>query len=180
MVEQLMILTSIHIFSPPFGLMANVASQLLGFRYITKLSLLHSILIGFLCGSVVLLSIEIIYIFATKLPLMDSLGQVAVSVITYCALGYCYFHFVNLGETARRVRIVRELYGFEAGLSMEEILGRYNARDIVDMRISRLVNNGQVVQQNGRYYIGKPTVLLIAKFIVVMKLIILGKKSEFN
>ena len=28
-------------------------------------------------------------------------------------LGYCYFHFVNLGETARRVRIVRELWQSE-------------------------------------------------------------------
>ncbi len=180
MVERSAVLICVHTFSPVFGLLANVMFQLALCRYVRNLRLLHSVFIGFVCGSVVLLFSEIAYAYAMNLSLMDSLGQIAVSTISYAALGYCYFHFINLGETARRVRIVREIYDSKTGLSMKEILERYNAKSIVDMRISRLVNNGQVIYRDGRYYIGKLTVLLMAKIIVSMKLIILGQKSEFD
>jgi len=63
---------------------------------------------------------------------------------------------------------------------MKEILSRYNAKSVVEMRIRRLINSGQITYNNGRYYIGSPVLLLMAKIIITMKLIILGKKSEFD
>lgn len=95
-------------------------------------------------------------------------------------MGYCYFHFINLGETARRIRILRELYDRKEGLSMEEIFKRYNAKEIFERRIARLINNGQIIYKDGKYYIGKPIMLLMAKMIVTMKLILLREKSEFD
>jgi hypothetical protein len=44
----------------------------------------------------------------------------------------------------------------------------------------RLVNNRQILLAGGRYYVGSPVMLLIAKAIVLMKLVVLGKKSEFD
>jgi hypothetical protein len=160
--------------------LGNVLSQLALCRYFRRLGLLDTILIGFLCGFVLLLGIEMIFIVAAKLPVADCCGQLAMSGITYAALGYGYFHFVNLGETARRVRIMRELYDSRTGLSMKEILERYNARTIVDLRLARLTANGQVICRDGRYYIGKRTVLFMAKIIVALKLIVLGKRTEFD
>ena len=96
------------------------------------------------------------------------------------SLEYCYFNFINLGETARRIRILRELYDSKKGLSMAEILERYNAKNIVEKRLSRLINHGQIIDKNDKYYIGNPIMLLIARIIVTMKLILLGKKSEFE
>ena len=42
------------------------------------------------------------------------------------------------------------------------------------------VNSGQIICKNNRYYVGKPVILFIAKIIIMMKIIILGKKSEFD
>ncbi|MDD5505564.1 MAG: hypothetical protein PHR73_02265, partial [Candidatus Omnitrophica bacterium] len=93
---------------------------------------------------------------------------------------YCYFNFINLGETGRRIRLLRELYDSGSGLNKEEILSRYNAEEVVVLRMKRLVNNHQIILRAGRYYVGSPVMLLIAKAIVLMKLVVLGKKSEFD
>jgi hypothetical protein len=111
---------------------------------------------------------------------VEFVGQIAVSTMTYIALGYCYFHFINLGETARRIRIVRELWESEDGLSMDELLKRYNASEIINVRLQRMMSKKQIVFRDGRYYIGKPIMLYISKAIVMMKLILLGRRGEFE
>ena len=111
---------------------------------------------------------------------MECFAQLSLSTVTYIALGYCYFHFINLGETARRVRIAIELWESEIGLSMDEILKRYNALMIINVRLQRMISNKQIVHRDGRYYIAKPIMLYLAKAIVIMKLILLNKRSEFS
>jgi predicted transcriptional regulator len=105
---------------------------------------------------------------------------VIINIASYSALGYCYFHFVNLGETARRIRLLSELNESKNGLSVDEILQRYNAKEIIENRLSRLLKSGQVIHKDNRYYIGKPVMLFMSKMIVLAKLFILGKSSEFD
>ncbi|NIP99144.1 MAG: hypothetical protein GWM98_01035, partial [Nitrospinaceae bacterium] len=92
-------------------------------------------------------------------------GNLATNLLIFAALGYCYFHFVNLGETARRIRIVRELEESPDGLTLPQLLERYNARMILRVRVRRLVDNGQLILREGRYFIGNPTLLLISRTI---------------
>lgn len=96
------------------------------------------------------------------------------------ALSYCYFVFINLGETARRIRILKEVLDAPEGLSLEEILRRYNANEIIERRLQRLLVNGQIIIRDDKYYIGKPLMLWMAKIVVAFKFILLGKKSEFD
>jgi hypothetical protein len=56
------------------------------------------------------------------------------------ALGYCFFHFINLGETACRIRILIELSESDYGLSRNEILERYDASYVVNVRLQRMIN----------------------------------------
>ena len=93
---------------------------------------------------------------------------------------YCYFHFVNLGETARRIRILTELWESGDGLSRNEILERYDASHIVNVRLQRMINKKQIIVENGRYYIGKPIMLYMARAIVMMKLVLLRRRSELG
>lgn len=170
----------LHVLNPILGLIINVLMQVVSFRYIPRLGLLKSIILGFATGLTVVLTLELC-VFSTQSTSTDDFVPIfIVNFIMYSSLGYCYFHFANLGETARRIRILRELYDSKEGLSMQEILQRYNARKIVEVRINRLINNGQIIYKSGRYYIGNPVMLIIAKIVVMMKLIILGKRSEFD
>ena len=171
---------NLHIFSAIIGLVVNVIVQICSFRYVRKLDLLISIFFGFIVGICTLLFVEWWYFTKIILPLSERIFSIFVNIITYFALGYGYFHFVNLGETARRIRILRELIDSENGLSINEIFQRYNARDIIEVRINRLIKNGQIICKNNRYYIGKPFVLWMAKIITTLKFIILGRRGEFG
>lgn len=155
---------------PLIGLFINVSSQVLIYRHIKQSGLLKSEYLGFLIG--------LLAIFIFK-PQVFPAGIFITNLITYCALSYCYFHFVNLGETARRIRIMRELAESDTGLSLDDLLQRYNAQEIVERRMGRLLANGQIILRDGRYYIGKPIVLWMAKILLFMKRVILSKKCAF-
>ncbi len=151
---------------PIFGLLVNVLVQVAVSR--GGSSLLRSVFAGFAAGLV-----PVFYLsgFTSRLP---------ADILCYGSFGYCYFHFINLGETARRIRLVRELYESPAGLSETELLQRYNSREILAARMARLLGSGQLVSRGGRYFTGKPAVLLMARTIMLLKLVIIGKKSEFD
>jgi hypothetical protein len=170
----------IHIFSPVFGLLANVVVQLSRCRHSRNRGLLRSVFEGFICGYAAVVAIEGVFCYSARPDLAECVGQITLSTITYAALGYGYFHFINLGETARRVRILRELWESQDGLSVDELLMRYNASGIFGIRLQRMIKNKQIQLRNGRYYIGKPVMLYMAKAIIIMKLILLKKRSEFE
>lgn len=165
--------------SPIISLLINVFVQVFSFRYFAKIGLLKSIFLGFIAGFLSTFLLGAHFFLNISLSLKEVIGIFICNMLTYSLLGYCYFHFINLGETARRIRILRELYDTKDGLSMEEILERYNCQELVNKRINRLLYNGQIVFKNGRYYIGNPAMLLISKIIITCKLIVMGTRSEF-
>lgn len=87
-----------------------------------------------------------------------------------------YFNFINLGETARRIRLLSELYNCRVGLTYPEIIQRYNAKEVLNRRVLRLLNNGQIVYRDGRYFTANPSVLIISQGIFWMKQFLLGRK----
>lgn len=174
-----MFLSYLQALNPVIGLMLNVFTQLIGFRYI-KLSLLKSLIPGFIIGLLFVFGADFYGYFAAAQPTGEFVALFIVNSLTYLALSYCYAHFINLGEGARRIRIIRELYKSETGLTMDELLKIYNGSQMIENRINRLMSGGQIVLRNDRYFIGKPHMLLISRIILLMKLIILGKRSEFE
>jgi len=109
-------------------------------------------------------------------------GYVLAWGLTYLALAYTYvFGFFNVSETARRLRLLVEL--LEAGprgLSLDEVLGAYNARMIVEARLRRLVAGGQLAQADGRYVLRRSLGLSAAKLLVGIKRLLLRAPSEFG
>lgn len=171
----------VEVVTPILGLIINAFVQTFTFRYMKRIRLLKSVFIGFAVGlfSIVLMEMGVWYEIL-DVSRIDILFILIANMITYSLLGYCYFHFINLGETARRIRILRELYEHKEGLSMSEILERYNAKEILENRMNRLVNKGQIFLKNGRYYIGNRTMLLIANIIYALKRIILGNRTQMQ
>ena len=59
-------------------------------------------------------------------------------------------------ETSVRMRLVREVArGGASGISLQDLLGRYNAETIVDVRLQRLVGSGDIIENNGLYRAGR-------------------------
>ena len=172
--------SAIHLLIAVVGLAVNVMAQLLSVRLIPGLGILKSVFTGFALGGLGVLSAALYLSGGLSIQDAEVLPMIIANVIIYGALGYCYFHFINLGITARRIRILRELYAADGGLSLKELLMRYNAGDMINKRLERLLGSGQIVLRDEKYHIGKPVMLMMSKTIVAMKLVILGKKSEFD
>jgi len=170
--------SAIHFLIPIAGFVLNIAVQLLSVRIIPGLGVLRSVFTGFGAGVLGVLCAEIL--LSQGAATGDTAAMTAANLLIYGSLGYCYFHFINLGITARRIRILRELYQAGKGLTLGELLKRYNAADMIDTRLERLMGSGQIVLKDNRYHIGKPVMLFMSRTIVAMKMIVLGKRSEFD
>lgn len=165
--------------APLAALATNVAAQVAVFRLFPHRGLLRSELAGFAAGGGALALVHALAAVPPHPP-GEPAALLAANALCYGALGYCYFHFGNLGETARRVRIVRELAESPGGLTLEEILRRYDAREIFDRRLGRLTGTGQIVLRDGRYFIASPLLAAMARGVLLLKLLFLGRGSEFD
>ena len=163
---------------PIIAFIICVVFQILICRF-TKKKLLKSIVIGTFLGFIAWAVLELMLLFL-GLTLQEFIFYAISNGIIYFSLVYCYFNFLNLGETARRIRVVREIYESQNGLTLNEILKAYNAAEILDKRFKRLIDKKQIVQDNNRCFINNTAILLVSKLIVLMKFMVLGKRSEFE
>jgi hypothetical protein len=173
-----MLLDYVKILVPVSCFTLNVVLQVLCLRFFSGIGLLRSIYIGFSLGLLLLSYLGLCTFFYFNISLLAYQGLFLTSLVTYTALGYSYFHFLNLGETARRIRILRELYDAKEGLSYAQLLQRYNTRMIIDVRMKRLIDSHQIDFINGRYYIRDFLVLNFARMVVRMKKLLFGKNYQ--
>ncbi len=86
----------------------------------------------------------------------------AYALLVALGLGYTYFHFFNMSETARRIRILRTIH--RAGtLAPADLEALYRTPDIVRIRLERLVALGQIRAVDGRWVLAKRTLYLAAR-----------------
>ena len=162
--------------SPVFALAINVFTQVMAFRvWGARLGLLKSIFAGCLVGGGALLVGYVGRFFIQDTFTLDLIAELATDLLTYGALSFGYFHFINLGETARRIRLLRELASSPKGLKWEEILERYNAQAMVGVRLQRLLRSGQLKLVDGYYTIESRTLLRMAAFMALLQRQILGR-----
>lgn len=175
-----MLFSCLNALMPLWGLSFLVLAHIIIFRFRLKKTLLEALFFAFWSG----LAFVCYFSFYVYLKISSDLHAIIwnciANALTYVFLSYCYFHFINLGETARRIRILRELQESINGLTMEDILARYNSEEIIERRLIRLIESSQVIVKDDHYLIGSPLVLYMAKALIFLKMVLLGKKSEFE
>jgi hypothetical protein len=155
---------------------ANMAGQIMVYRLLrAEGKLFKSQVAGTLIGGLVL----------ALLLSMGSGASLSADVATADALlyaGFCYvyFHWNNMGETARRIRMLRELAAAPEGLTFEEMVHRYSAQEILERRLERLSAAGQISETDGRLVLTSWTILLSARLVGLAKQIIFGGRSELD
>ena len=162
------------------GLVLMSSIQLLAIWYIKGITYYKSLITGFLCGFVFVLFFEFYFLILKYYSLSDSTALSLVNILSYLFLSFCYLCFIQLGVSALRIRLLQELYNSSNGLTMDEILGRYNSKQIIDYRVKRLINNGQIIIKRDRYYAKMSVTLIMAMILEVFRFIILGKKSRIK
>lgn len=72
------------------------------------------------------------------------------AAVVYLCAAYSYFHLLNMSQTARRIRILREIYA-AGSLSDQQISALYGASTVLELRLERLLAIGQLKLQDDRY-----------------------------
>ena len=167
------------ILAPVAALATNVISQVLVVRLQKGRHFLRSLATGFLIGALTLAGLEILFQNATG-GAFSFWQSVAVNLPLYAGLSYCYFHFANLGQSSIRIRIYSEIAKESDGVGILHILTDYDENRLIQMRLQRLIESGDIKEKDGSYFIGRARLVLIAKLIFAAKRFILGRKSEFE
>ena len=106
--------------------------------------------------------------------------MLSAGALLYAAFCYVYFHWNNMGETARRIRMLRELAAAPEGLTFQDMVRRYSAREILARRLERLAAAGQIGESNGRLLLTGSAVLMAARLVGLAKRIVFGGRSELD
>ena len=167
------------VIAPVAALAINVLGQIVVFRLQGGRHFLRSIALGFFLGGAALMIAQCIYP-----PGPDTFEAwskaLLVNLPCYAALSYCFFNFANLGQSSIRVRIYAKVAARADGVSVAEIAREYNEAMLMEMRLQRLVESGDLVLRDGRYFLGRTRFVPIAQVIFWIKRLILGKVSEFE
>lgn len=143
----------------------NVVVHVLCFRIFPKAGQYLSQLAGFVAA--------LAFVVIAGWPVtVGHIGSWLAELCIYFCFSYSYFCLNNMGETSRRVRLAIELSRAPQGLTRDELLARYSAREIVDRRLGRLLKSGQIREQEGRYVLGNQSVLTMARIVGLFKLIL--------
>lgn len=126
----------------------------------------RSVAVGFVAGFMMLMLAHLYLPDGHRLSLL--LPQIAL----YGAFSYCYFHFNNMGYTARRVRLVQEIDTSGGGLTYSELIARYTPQEIVQRRIGRLLDGGQIRLQHGLFVLGNPSGSIMMRIVKIFKWIV--------
>jgi hypothetical protein len=90
-------------------------------------------------------------------------------ILIYICAMYVFFHFNNMGETARRVRILNELSAAGGCLAINELIIKYDCEEQLSRRISKMIKSDQLIELNGRLFLKKRHIFYASLFIYFLK-----------
>ncbi len=155
------------------------AVQMICTHLVRRVGYVMAWLTGFACGGMGMVAAQVVMLIS--LPdgsRTEGLGLTLANLLIYAAYNYGYFAIIQSGVSSVSTRILLELRDAGKGLTLTELLQHYSARDMLDIRLDRLVRAGQLILKDGRYYPGKQH---IRSFILVedaVRYIILGKRPR--
>jgi len=110
------------------------------------------------------------------IPVSESWAVPALAMVI--CNSYIGFHLDNMAETARRIRLLRELHGSDDGLTREALLVAYSPQEVFELRIRRLKLAGQCVEENGRLRMTGDTYSLMGTLISLGRRLIFPRLKE--
>lgn len=167
----------LQIIIPLLGLILNVVTHITSKRLVSNLGIAASMCAGFIAGFFGILIFEAFFSIYMRGPVKELISIAIVNIICYSSLGFLYYNFVGLGISALRTRTLIEINKAVGGITIEKCIECYSPEEILARRTKRLINSGQIVLTDGRYYICKSYLFVVAKIIKVMRLIVFGNKK---
>jgi hypothetical protein len=146
-------------FAPIIGLGTNCLTYILC-RKVFGLRTGYALVCGFLLGLAVMAAIVVANLPAAT-SVADLAGLWSTLGLTYIALAFGFWAFLNLNMTSLRIRILRELLHSEHGMARAELFERYSAEEFLRRRVARLERSGDLALIDGRCSLGSRKLLYV-------------------
>jgi hypothetical protein len=154
--------------APLFGLCCDVAAQIVCAHVLRKTGL--SIIAGAAVG-----------LIATAAVLAGSSASSAEwigGLVTYLALAFGYWAFVNLNITSLRIRMLREILNSSDGISQADLVAEYSPEEFLRRRLARLKNAGQLSYDGDRWRLESGNLLVLARTLDAFRAVLLPARRN--
>lgn len=158
----------------------NVITQIILVRVRRGARFLRSIVEGVVTGILAMAILETLLIIRIGVAHDEVAVFFFVNAPAYLALSYCYFNLANLGQSSIRIRMYSEVASTPSGVSVQDMSLQYSDAAFLEMRLQRLIESGDIFQRDGRYFLGRGRLALLAKVMRALKFVFLGKASQFD
>lgn len=136
---------------PLCGLATQILIHVLLSRVLPEHSPWRLQFIGFCLGLLLTIFLVILIVNENDMSTSTLISTLIIDIGTVVSLGFCYFTFVNLNYTSLRIRLLREFVMHGGKLNLADILQEYSTDAILNTRLVRLLNAGEL-QFDGKYY----------------------------
>ena len=107
----------------------------------------------------------------------QTMYMLAFGFLVFNGIAYAYFHFFNMSETARRIRMLLQIRGAgPAGLRVQELERQYSQKDMIEARLDRLVHMHQLsLAPDGCYRVARNTLLCAGRIMALWRCLVLRR-----
>lgn len=166
------------VLSPVLGLGVSCVSHVILSRLRVGRAPYEPLVNGFLTGFAAMIVMTAIALRDLAVPATDAAALTVLNGLIYSALGWCYFHFVNLGIASLRIRVLEEIAEAGSVLPVDVLRRRYDDTRMAETRIQRLLAGGHLVVRGERFHSGASRFLLTARMFEVLRRLIIGARFD--
>lgn len=159
----MMSVDNIVLSSAVIGFVVYLAVHFIVFRFITAKDILKWLMNVYYIGALTDIGVCFLWLWRQTNSGGDAGFWVTVFCVVISSMIYtfiCFFYVLyvfGIYESSIRIRLLRELDACPQGMTLPELLKRYNARLILETRLKRFVGAGELIIDGERYRMGKPS-----------------------
>ncbi len=163
--------------APLLGLLVDAVVQMIICRMVWRLGHLRVQFISMSIGLGVTMGLLILLFRYFGISLPSSLDYFTLYVFSYTFWAFCLFNLINSSIGSLRVRMIREyLKCYPTPLSTQKLCQTYSAKDMVRVRLERLMTGEQIESNHGRYFSRQRLVSYIGTLFSFLQRLLLKEK----
>jgi|GEM_PF-171976 len=100
-------------------------------------------------------------------PAGDPFSLAVYLALVYGLAAYTYFHFFNISETSRRIKLLTILS--RGDMDGRELAARYDPWGALRRRLARLSGLGELTEREGRFFLARRRLLMCARAVFILR-----------
>jgi len=160
--------------APAAGLLADMVLHAALARLVVRAGHIRLQFVSFAAGALVTLALLTAMLFGSPFTTADTAGYLALHMLIYACLGFCFFNVISANVSSLRIRMLKEMLRLDpAPMEYAALCARYSAREMLLSRLARLESGGQIEVRAGRYHLCKGGLSLVGRFFAGLRRLLL-------